>query len=205
MWLADDDWLSPGYLHACIAELSARTDLLGIVGRGRFVAADGSTRDSPLERCLDSKPGARVLSFYSVVKDNNLFYGLYPRAVLLRTPFRDTFGGDWLTVAALAFVGKLDTIERVTLTRSPGGASEHIPTLARAFYGEGFRARHAWLGVAWKAGTAAAFAYGRPRPFFGWQAYSAVCKRTNKATLLALRSELRIRARFRKFCHILTK
>ena len=60
----------------------------------------------------------RVKAYYQQVADNGVFYGLYRRNQLLRVPMNHTMGGDWLFVASIAFLGKVKTLENVSLKRS---------------------------------------------------------------------------------------
>ena len=134
MWLADDDWLGPGLVPALARRLTECPDQALVCGRSRYVRAG---QIAFVERPIDiqqSSPALRVAAFYRTVTLNGTFYGMMRRAQLIEVPpLRRSVGADWLFVAAVAYQGKISTIEDVDLNRSLGGASRDAESLRRAY------------------------------------------------------------------------
>ncbi len=117
MWLSDDDWLDSGYIRACVAVLEGHPDHSLVCGKtlyyrqGKF-CFEGVRVDLP-------EPAAtqRVLNYYRKVKENGTYYGLMRTAYLKHLPLNESLGSDWLVVAALAFLGKVKTLDEVCIHR----------------------------------------------------------------------------------------
>ena len=145
MWLADDDWIDPGYVEACTRVLQERPDHTVVCGRGMYYR-DGAYAFT--ERAVNlgspSSP-ARLLGFYRTVTLNGPFYGVIRRDALAGAPAR-TVGGDWFVVAALAYRGKVKTEDNVAIHRSAEGASQDADSLQRAYGLTARQARH-WYAI----------------------------------------------------------
>ena len=123
MWLGDDDRLGPGYLRECVGALDRLPDHSAVAGRTVYTYGDAE-REEGRNLTLDSEhPPSRVLEHYARVLRNELFYGLMRRGAAVGCPLRDAMGADWHFVAALAFAGKIRTLEGIQLERELGGAS----------------------------------------------------------------------------------
>ena len=133
MWLADDDWLDPNYLERCAEVLVSSPGHTVVCGRDRYFrdgVFDSDGRVFDLEQ--ESGPD-RVVSYYRQVTLNGAFYGLMRRDLVAQVPTVNEMGGDWLIVAAMAFLGKLRTLSDTCVNRSMGGQSEDWAKLARSF------------------------------------------------------------------------
>ena len=150
MWLGDDDWMGEGLLAACVEELRADPAAVMVAGAARYHAGDRNWLEAPLVDAHQSGGPARVLAYFRQVKGNGVFYGLIRRSALDRLPpLSNAMGGDWLLVAALAFLGKIRTIDRVEVHRSTGGATRSLADVAR-HQGLGLIPRHApQVAIAW--------------------------------------------------------
>ena len=147
MWLADDDWIDPGYVAACVAVLDEHPDHALVCGRGRYYR-DGSYVFSELPvNLLSGSSRTRLLGFYRTVRLNSPFYGVMRRALLARTPISPGLASDWLLVAGVAWAGKIRTIEDVSIHRSFEGASGDHASLARAYGIPAWKAWHVHLAV----------------------------------------------------------
>jgi glycosyltransferase involved in cell wall biosynthesis len=133
MWLSDDDWLSPSYLSRCLSVLQESADIALVCGTARYTDEGEHGSTGVILNLLQDSPTHRVLSFYRQVNDNGTFYGLSRRETVLRYPMQDVLGGDWLFMAALAFHGKIQTLEDVYINRSSTGASADVRSLAKRY------------------------------------------------------------------------
>ena len=161
MMLADDDWLDPGYVEACLEVLLADPGLAMVAGRATYHRADGTRTRGVAVRVTEASAAARVLSYYRQVDDNGTFYALAPHEVRHRAgPMPNTLGNDWFLVAAMAYLGRIETIEEVSVHRAVAGTSESLEKILHTF---GSRPLHARLPhVAIAGGALADIAWRRP-------------------------------------------
>lgn len=131
-WLADDDWLDPAYVGRCVQVLLERPDVVLAGGYARYYQGGVFRRIGEPTRCLSDGPMRRVLQYYRQVDDNAIFYGVMRRPAATRTGLLNCLGGDWLYVAAMAYQGKVETIESAFVHRDLGGASQSLRKMARA-------------------------------------------------------------------------
>ena len=152
MWLADDDWIEPGYVERCLAELRAdpRTGLVcGVVRYYR----DG--QEIAVERPTDlrsSRPGLRVALYFGSVTMNGALFGVARREDLAAIGFPPDIGGDWLLVGAMAGRAHVRTVPDVHIHRSASGLSADGEVLASSFGLQGLRARRHHLFFAARIG-----------------------------------------------------
>lgn len=148
MWLADDDWIDPGYVAACVAQLDAHPDHVVVCGRGRYYRGGEQVFVERPVNLLSGSASARVVGFYRTITLNGPFYGVIRREELLALPKRKAAGADWLIVAALAYRGKIRTLDNVSIHRSVEGTSVDESSLGRAYGLSRRQARHWYLVVA---------------------------------------------------------
>lgn len=126
MWLADDDYLDSSYVSKCVNFLQENPDYSLACGQTFYFRENNKQEFSEEEFIFEGerlnlwqeKATERVKAYYQQVLDNGVFYGLYRRNQLLRVPMNHTMGGDWLFIASIAFLGKVKTLENVSLKRS---------------------------------------------------------------------------------------
>jgi glycosyl transferase family 2 len=146
MLLADDDWLDPDYVERCLAELAARPDHALVGGLAQYHDASGPAHTGQEWTMEEGDRVTRVRRYLRRVDDNGVFYGLMRGDDLRRAaPMHDVLGSDWLLVAAVAFAGKVLTIETTHVNRSLGGASRSIPNILTTMRGAGPFARAPWV------------------------------------------------------------
>lgn len=132
MWLGDDDWIDEGYVAACRSLLDADPSLAVVAGRARYHDADRSWVDPDDIQVLDDDPCRRVLAYYRQVGTNGAFYGIARGTAFDRMPpLPDRMGGDWLHMAALAYLGGIRTLDRPQVHRTVGGATRSLADVAR--------------------------------------------------------------------------
>lgn len=154
MWLADDDWLDPEYVHRCLTVLRADAAVRLVCGLARYYRRG---QEVAMERPTDlvsARSGLRVLRFFTGVTMNGGLFGVARRRDLLDIGFAPEVGGDWLLVGALAGRGAIRTLTDVHIHRSAAGLGDDRVGLARSFGLRGLRARQHHLFVAgrvWRA------------------------------------------------------
>ncbi|MDX6696684.1 MAG: hypothetical protein QOE65_81 [Solirubrobacteraceae bacterium] len=163
--LGDDDWISPGFVSACVGFLTAHPDHVLAGGRAQY-HRDGETVLAG--RSVDVTGDSalrRVCQYYLQVTDNAIFYGMVRRgAVRLAPPARRVVGADWLHVASLAAQGKIATLDGITIHRELGGASASFRATAVL---AGIPRRETVLPYGWIGAHAARDAAGHAPAFAG--------------------------------------
>ena len=125
MWLGDDDWLDEGYEAACV-EILQRDDGYSLVsGLARYYDDPSASPigEDVLMALQQDDPMQRVCAYYSLVRENGVFYGIARRSLWMSVGVESTFGFDWTMVAAAAFTGKVLTLQNIHVHRIVGGAS----------------------------------------------------------------------------------
>jgi hypothetical protein len=132
-FIGDDDWMGPGYLSACVAALEADPGLVVAAGRSTYHHPDGRQVPEPHPINLSSEAaGDRICAYYRVVRANGVFYGVTRAGADAAVgPLRNCQGADLLHVAALAYQGRIVTLEHVALHRAVGGATRNLANVAR--------------------------------------------------------------------------
>lgn len=141
MWLADDDWIDPGYVTACVAELAADPSLALVCGTGRYYRDGAQVLDERPINLVSADPALRVLRFFARVSLNGPMFGIAAREDRLPTGFPPVLAGDWMLVAALAARGGVRTLSDVHIHRSLSGLGSDAPRLAAGFGLTGLAAR----------------------------------------------------------------
>lgn len=148
MWLGDDDWLpDPSYLKRCTSYLLANLDFSLACGttryfRGATFSAEGSKID-----LLQSSPADRVAGYFATVDDNGIFYGVMRRDQLRRIKITRVIASDWLLLAAIAFQGKVKTLEETSIHREDKTAERSFQKLAADNAASPVRARYPFLFI----------------------------------------------------------
>lgn len=133
MWLTDDDLVAPNYVSACVAVLEREPEIDLVAGRATLLLPDGRVEQDVDINLLSGDPASRVLDYYRAVGRNSVFFGIVRTRALRDLPeFGNVMGADWFHIAALAFGGKVQTVETARLTRSAGGVSDNLRVAARS-------------------------------------------------------------------------
>ncbi len=117
-WLADDDWLDPNYIQECLKVLISSPDYVLACGRANHFNNETSVQQGEVINLHQESGADRVLEYYRTVVYNGAFYGVIRRQQLLQIPLRTIIGADWFYIAALAFMGKICTLETVCIHRT---------------------------------------------------------------------------------------
>jgi hypothetical protein len=140
MWLADDDWIDPGYVGSCVAALRGNPGTLLVCGLARYYRDGEYLFD---ERAIDltaDRAGVRLVRYFARVSLNGALFGVARREDLLPVGFPGVVGGDWMLIAALAARGRIRTLAQVHVHRSVSGLGSEPTRLAHSF---GMRGRAA--------------------------------------------------------------
>ena len=199
MWLADDDWLDRSYVSQCVDVLIHQPDYSLVGGTARYFLGETFTTTGRQINLLQESRSSRLSAYFGQVEDNSTFYGLMRREQLARVNMQSVLGGDWLVVAAIAFMGKVRTLEDVFINRSRGGFSCNIEELAGAFNLTKFEMRNVFFAVGinvardimWKSPIYDT-TRRRARLILGCQAFNAIVRRL---LLPAIRVRLGLRTR----------
>lgn len=114
-WLADDDWLSAGYVEACVNALERPNGPAHVVGTAIYWQ-DGTRRWSECAQLDHEDAEMRVLEYLRTVQGNFFFYSMCEKDKAAATlPLVAKHGADWLHVARLVFLGKAVTLNSVAL------------------------------------------------------------------------------------------
>jgi hypothetical protein len=93
------------------------------------------------------------VAYYQQVYANGAFYGLMRPGQLRLVLPRKVLGGDWLLIAAIAFMGKIKTIKSTAVNRSWDGVSRDTKTLVAIIGISSVHARAPQLSIALSAFT----------------------------------------------------
>jgi hypothetical protein len=132
MWLADDDWIDPGYVSSCLRVLQAEGVVLACGQACYYMDEQLVFSERPLQ-LLSARPGLRVLRYYGLVNLNGPLFGLARRDDLVQIGFTDLVGGDWLLVGTLAGRGAVVTLHDVHIHRSAAGLGADPARLVESF------------------------------------------------------------------------
>jgi glycosyltransferase involved in cell wall biosynthesis len=142
MWLADDDWIDPGYVAGCVTALRANPSASLVCGRGRYYRDGVALLEERPINLTSARPSARVLRFFARVSLNGPMFGVAARDDLLTIGFPPVLAGDWMLVAEMAARGQVLTLDDVHIHRSASGLGSDAPRLAGGFGLTGLAARH---------------------------------------------------------------
>jgi glycosyltransferase involved in cell wall biosynthesis len=148
MWLSDDDYLEKGILARYVRFLAENPDYALVSGTIRHWIG-GQPAFYETDFTLSNPAGAaRLLRFYFRVVYGSVFYGMIRRQVALQIPLKNRIGDDWHFVAAVAYLGKIKTLDRVGYNKNSGGISKTFADYARTVGSRSFPARYPHVQIA---------------------------------------------------------
>lgn len=131
MNMADDDTPAVNYVSECVAALEADPKLAIALGRPLMSEGEVVVKDGARTNLLQESGADRVVAYYRTVEENVAFLGVMRASVLRATPpAPNTMGNDWLYMAAVAFQGKIRTLETTSIKKQMGGASRSTKEIA---------------------------------------------------------------------------
>ena len=148
MWLGDDDWIDRSYVRLCLNELLEHEDYSLVCGLSRYHQDGHDDFAGEMMNLKGNSPILRVIRYYITIRRNGTFYGLMRRGQVSQLALRNLMGGDWLFIAAVAFMGKIKTLREVSIHRHLGGATLSYRKMARVLSLTKFEGRFPHLAIA---------------------------------------------------------
>jgi glycosyltransferase involved in cell wall biosynthesis len=148
MWLGDDDWIDKSYISLCLNELLEHEDYSLVCGLSRYHQDDHEAFAGETINLRENCPLLRMIKYYATVRWNGTFYGLMRRRQIAQIALRNIMGGDWLFIAAVAFMGKIRTLREVSIHRQLGGATVSYSKMAQGLSLSNFEGRFPHLAIA---------------------------------------------------------
>ena len=130
MWLGHDDWLSERYIEVCAETLDEYPDVSLACGQTVYYQDGDESYRGVVVQLPQESPQERVAAYYSVVAENGTFYGLMRREQLVHVKMINVMGGDWLVIAAMAFLGNVVTLPSISVNRALGGSTVSYSKIA---------------------------------------------------------------------------
>ncbi|HEY5918360.1 MAG TPA: glycosyltransferase family A protein [Chryseolinea sp.] len=131
MWLADDDFLEPGFLIRAVDFMEKHDDYS--LGSGRIQYWHDTIPDL-LEHGFtfeQNSPGVRVASFYSRVIYGGIMHGLIRRESAKNVRINKMIGNDYHFVANLVYLGKVKNFDFTGYNKNFGGVSRTFKQYAK--------------------------------------------------------------------------
>lgn len=148
MWLCDDDWLDTNYVSACLEELVQDAGVIVVGGISKYYHGEEYQGAGKVMNLAQDDNVDRMLTYYSTVEDNGIYFGLWRRVDIARLPCVNTMGNDWLALAAAAYVGRVRTIETTTMHRDLGGSTVSFAAIADQMRLPGYERYFPYLSIA---------------------------------------------------------
>src|SRR2546421_4318788 len=111
MWLGDDDWLDSSYVSQCAQKLIENPDYSLVCGVAQYYQDKQFLLEGETMVLLQDRAEERVLIFYGEVVHNGTFYGIMRLRQLHLASLQNVLGSDWILIAAIAFMGKIDIVK----------------------------------------------------------------------------------------------
>lgn len=149
MWLGDDDWIDPNYISRCVATLQDNPDCSLVCGWAQYIQDEQFAYDGVVTNLVQNSDSQRVLVYYRTVVDNGPFYGVMRRRLSEEIPLPlNVFGGDWIFVASIAFIGKIKTLSDTRVYRRLQGSSASTEKMVSVQGLKGFQSRYPYTSLA---------------------------------------------------------
>lgn len=132
MWLGDDDWIDANYVEEGVKILTGREDVTIATGIPYYYRDDKFLYTGTVINLLQERGTVRLRRYYAQVRHNSGFYGLMRRALLVDHDLDNVLGGDLLIIGAMAYRGKMVSLETTRLHRRRGGESQNNAKLVRS-------------------------------------------------------------------------
>jgi len=130
MWATDDDWLENHFIEYCHNFLSEYNEYSIVGGQAVYVDQLGQVViKSQLLNLESDSQIKRVINYYKHISKgygNTIFYGLMQKDLIAKAHLSGEFAGDSATVAEMAFIGKIKTLNSIHIYYNLGGISKSI-------------------------------------------------------------------------------
>jgi glycosyltransferase domain-containing protein len=132
MWLGDDDWIDSNYIEQCTNRLLKDGSVSIVSGYADYYKDEKRLYTGTVMNLLDDTGPERLMNYFSQVRHNSVFYGVMRTDEIRNVGFSNVLGGDLLLVAAMAFTGKVISLETTRLHRRRGGESQDNKKLVKS-------------------------------------------------------------------------
>lgn len=148
MWAADDDEFEDNYIEVCMQFLISHSDYALACGKALYYREGKLVRQGVVMNLSQDSNCHRVLSYFSKLKDNAVFYGVMRREHMLKVPYRNHMGNDWHFISGICFLGKVKALSQTALKKSIGGTSASYRKIADILGLSDFEANYPHLSIA---------------------------------------------------------
>ena len=142
-WLSDDDWVEPNYVEECLKILENDSSYISVSGKCYYHDSNGSVLDahSAIDLSYNS-PQKRMTLYYKTVSFNAYFGSIIRTKYAKEIGLTEQLAFDWIFVAALAFSGKIKTIQTTSNHLTTGGISSDSLALGKKMGEHSFIAKY---------------------------------------------------------------
>jgi glycosyltransferase involved in cell wall biosynthesis len=128
LWHADDDYLDPHYIGACVDALERNETLVLAYGIAAYHSGDENVVAFGRQIDLKSESAAlRTLRYLWKVTENSILCGVYRRNAVRRCVFPGILGGDWAWMSEVLFSGRVERIPGILVYRERGASASSSP------------------------------------------------------------------------------
>lgn len=164
MWAADDDWFDKDYIECCLDYFLENDGHAIVGGQALYVGDSGNVviESHPLDVNSNS-PIQRVIDYYRHIskgRGNCIFYGLMRKDFIDQAHLCNEFAGDSATVAEMAFMGKIRTLNSTHIFYRLGGSSKSRKKMVAALklpkwnaWFPGMASSHVFIKRIWTSGV----------------------------------------------------
>ena len=139
MWLGDDDWIDNAYIDECLNALINNNELSLVCGNSMYYQNGSYAFAGQKINLFSDNDWQRMLSYYCTVTDNGTFYGVMRKNDLKNIRMKDCMGTDWLMIAEISFIGKIQTLNTISVHRDLGGATVSHESIALLLHVTGYQ------------------------------------------------------------------
>lgn len=148
LWLGSDDRIDPNYLKHCIAHLQRNPDHVLVSGRIHYYKGGKFLFEEPQVNIHQAGIHGRVAEFYRSIGCNGVTYGVGQKSDFLRIPFTQSMGWDWLFVAGLAGLGKIQSVDGTIIHREFTWDDSSFEQISSTFKLSSFQKNNPYLAIA---------------------------------------------------------
>jgi glycosyltransferase involved in cell wall biosynthesis len=130
MWLGDDDWIDETYVSSCLKHLMEDESISLVGGVPTYYRNGHKSHDGKRFDLLHHLWWIRVVSYYWLVEENAIFYGLMRSSQIKKVKMLNVMGGDWHLIANIVSLGKTKVIPEISVHRELGGATATYKQIA---------------------------------------------------------------------------
>ncbi|MEO8962104.1 MAG: glycosyltransferase family 2 protein [Ginsengibacter sp.] len=132
-WMSDDDYFDDNYVAECVQFLETNSDHVLCSGIAKYYSGDQFLFNEKMFRVDQETSFTRLFTYFSKVKKNGNFYGVFRNGLVKKKPIGVHVGCDWSFMAKLAVLGKLSYVNTTNYHRSLEGNSGTRKKMVKKF------------------------------------------------------------------------